>query len=333
MEMIGIRKLAWTAVPGAALAISVVALGAGSALAQTYPSKPVRIVLPFPGGSSTDVMMRVLGERLQERLGQPIVIDPRPGAGAVVATNYVKSQPADGYTLMASTSSQTITTAGPNPPYDARSDLTHIIRTVGGPIFIAVNTQKLPNVRTLREFIDHARANPGQVNFGSYGAGSLGHLAVELFNQSAKVRTLHIPYKGSPANMVALANGDSHAALDVMTFMQPHIASGKVRVLAATTVERSPMVPDYPGMREAGLPDYEVSFWQGIAGPAGLPRDVVGRLNSTINAALKDPQMVEYSKKAQNILIGGSAEEITGIVNREVATWARVIKEANIVLQ
>lgn len=309
------------------------ATASGTTLAQAWPSKPVRIILPFPAGSSTDTMMRVLSERIQERLGQPIVIDPRPGAGAVLATNYVKSQPADGYTLMATTSSQTITSAQSNPPFDIRKDMTHIIRTVGGPIFIAVNIQKLPNVKTLKDFIDYARANPGQVNFGSYGAASLGHLAVELFNQVAHIKTVHVPYKGSPANMAALANGDSHAAVDVMTFMQPHMAAGRVRPLAATTLDRSPMVPDVPGMREAGLPDYDVSFWQGIGGPAGLPRDIVDKVNATVNAALQDKAMVDYTEKTRTIRMGGTVDEINTIVNREVTMWAKVIKDANIVMQ
>lgn len=314
----------------AAVAVATIS---GAAFAQAYPSKPVRIVLPFPAGSSTDTMTRVLSERLQERLGQPMVVDPRPGAGAVVATNYVKSQPADGYTLMVSTSSQTITTAQANPPFDVRKDLTHIIRFIGGSVFIAVNTQKLPNVKTLKDFIDYAKANPGKVNFGSYGPASLGHLAVELFNQVAGVKTLHIPYKGSPANMAALAAGESDAGIDVMTFMLPHIASGRVRPIAASTLERSPAVPDVPGTREAGLPDFDVSFWQGFAGPPGLPRDIVNKLNQTINAALKDAQVLDYSKKVQNTLMGGTPEEITAIVNREVTTWAKVIKDANVVIQ
>jgi tripartite-type tricarboxylate transporter receptor subunit TctC len=302
----------------------------GAVMAQAYPSKPVRIVLPFPAGSSTDTFMRVLADRLRERLGQTVLIDPRPGAGAVIATQHLMTQAPDGYTVMATTSSQTITSAKPNPPFDIRKDLTHIVQTTGGPTVIAVNVEKMPNVRTMKDLVDHARANPGVINFGSYGAGSLGHLGVELFNQVMNVKTVHIPYKGSPANVLALAGGDSHVAIDVMTFLGPQIQAGKVRAIAQTTQDRSAMIPELPGMRDAGYPDFTVQFWQGFGGPAGLPRDIVGKLNATVNAALKDQAMVDYTKKTQTLLFGGTSEAITDLVNREVTMWAKLIRDAKI---
>lgn len=298
--------------------------------AQAYPNKPVKIVLPFPAGSSSDVFMRLLVERMHERLGQVVLIDPRPGAGAVVATNYLKTQAPDGYTLMMSTSSQTITSAKPNPPFDVRKDMTHIVPTTGGPMVLAVSIAKLPNVKTLKEFIDYAKANPGVVNFGSYGPGSLGHLGVELFNQVAGTKTVHIPYKGSPANVVALANGDSHAALDVMIFLAPQIQAGKARAIALTSSERSPLIPDVPGMVDAGLPDYKAIFWQGISGPAGLSPDVVSRINAVVNASMKDQIVQDWAKKSQTMIIGGTSEALTETVNREVTMWAKLIRDAKI---
>ena len=322
--MSGFSKVAAAAACAAMLGLS------GAVMAQAYPSKPVRIVLPFPAGSSTDAFMRVLADRLRERLGQAVLIDPRPGAGAVIATQHIMTQAPDGYTLMTTTSSQTITSAKANPPFDVRKDMTHIIQTTGGPTVIAVNVEKLPNVKTMKDLVDHARANPGVLNFGSYGAGSLGHLGVELFNQVMNVKTVHIPYKGSPANVMALVSGDSHLAIDVLVFLGPQIQAGKVRAIAQTTQDRSPMIPELPGLRDAGYPDFTVQFWQGIGGPAGLPRDIVGKLNSTLNAALKDQAMVDYTKKTQTLLFGGTSEAITDLVNREVTTWGKLIRDAKI---
>lgn len=311
----------------AALAASLPA----AAQAPAYPAaKPIRIVLPFPAGSSTDTMMRVYTDRMREKIGQLIILDPRPGAGAVIATQAVTSQPPDGYTLMMATSSQTITSAKDKPPFDIRKDMTHIIQLVGGPVIIAVNVERLPNVKTVKDLVDYAKANSGKINFGSYGPGSLGHLAVELFNQSMNVKTVHIPYKGSPANMLALANGDSHAAIDVMTFMAAQIQAGKVRALAATTQDRAANLPDLPGMKESGYQDYTVMFWQGLSGPANMPKDVVAKINTAANAALKDQAVLDYAKKTQTQLYGGTPEAITDIINREVTTWAKLIKDAKI---
>ncbi len=301
-----------------------------AAQAPAYPSKPVRIVLPFPAGSSTDSFMRVYTERMREKIGQLVILDPRPGAGAVIATQAVTSQPPDGYTLMMSTSSQTITSAKDKPPFDIRKDMTHIIQLTGGPVIIGINVEKLPNVKTVKELVDYAKANPGKINFGSYGPGSLAHLAIELFNEVMDVKTVHIPYKGSPANMLALASGDSHAALDVMSFMAAQIQAGKVRALAVTTQDRSSNLPDLPGMKEAGYPGYTVMFWQGLSGPAGMPKDLVNKINTAANATLKEQAVLDYAKKTQTLLFGGTPEAITDIINREVTSWAKLIKEKNI---
>ena len=315
-----------------AAACGIVAFSAAPAQAQAWPSKPIRVVLAFPGGSSTDVLIRVLAEPMQRSLGQTILVDPKPGAGAVIATQYVLNQPADGYTLMVTTPSQSLTSAKPNAPFDIRKDLVHIVQHAGGPYFIAVNTEKLPNVKTMKDFVEYARANPGKINFGSIGAGSAIHIGIELFNQVENIKTVHIPYKGSSSNVLALASGDSHAAMDVLTFLGPQHQAGKVRVLAATTAERSPMAPEYPGMRESGTPEYSFAFWQGFGGRTGLPKEIVARMNAVVNAALKDQAVLDYAKKSQTVLFGGTSEAITDIINKEVTTWAKLVKDANIAL-
>jgi tripartite-type tricarboxylate transporter receptor subunit TctC len=313
----------------AAIAAILAALS-GAVFAQAYPSKPIRLILPFPGGSATDLMFRAIMEQSRERLGQPIVVEAKPGAGAVLASEFVMAQPADGYTLLASTSSQTITSAKEKPPFDVRK-MTHVIHAVGGPLFLSVNVNNI-KATTLKEFIDYARANPGKVNFGSYGSGSLGHLAVELFNRVARVNTVHIPFNGSAADALALAQGTSDASMNVMTFIDPQVKAGKVRVLAATSQERAVQQPEIPGMREAGLPDYNVIFWQGIAGPGGMSREIVLKLNAAFNAALKSQPVIDYANKVKNNLYGGTPEAITELVNREVDVWAKLIKDANLTI-
>lgn len=295
---------------------------------QAYPSKPIRLVLPFAAGSATDVSFRVIADQTRDSIGQPIILDPKPGAGAVLATEATMGAAPDGYTLMVSTSSQTISSARPNPPFDVRR-MTHVILAQGGPLFISVNAKNM-TATTLKELIDFAKANPGKVNFGSYGAGSLSHLGIELFNRLAGINTAHIPFSGSATESMALAQGTTDASMGLLIFMEGHAKAGKVRILAAASAERSPAAPEYPAMRELGIPGMDIFFWQGIAGPPGMPRDIVARLNSAFNAALKSQPVVEHMKKVKNLAYGGTPEAITELVNREVDTWAKLIKEANI---
>lgn len=295
---------------------------------QAYPSKPIRLVLPFAAGSATDIAFRVIADRARESLGQPLILDPKPGAGAVLATEAVMGAAPDGYTLMVSTSSQTITSAKAKPNYDVRK-MTHVVLAQGGPLFISVNAKNM-TATTLQELIDYAKANPGKVNFGSYGAGSLSHLGIELFNRLVGINTTHIPFSGSATESMALAQGTTDASMGVLALMEQHAKAGKVRVLAATATERSPAAPEYPGMRELGVAGMNIFFWQGVAGPPGMPPDIVARLNAALNLALKSQPVIDHMRKVRNLAYGGTPEEVTELINREVDTWAKLIKEANI---
>ena len=321
------KRIKRWAAPLAAAALAA-ALSVPVMAQQAWPSKPIRLVLPFPAGSISDVNFRVVADQARESLGQPIILDPKPGAGAVLATEAVMGAAPDGYTLMVSTSSQTVSTARPNPPFDVRR-MTHVVLAQGGPLFISVNTKNM-KATTLKELIDYAKANPGKVNFGSYGAGSLSHLGIELFNRLAGINTTHIPFSGSATESMALAQGTTDVSMGVLTFMEAHAKAGKTRVLAATAQERSAAAPEYPAMRELGMPGMDIFFWQGIAGPPGMPRDVVARLNAAFNLALKSQPVTDHMRKARNLVYGGTAEEITELVNREVGAWEKLIKEANI---
>lgn len=311
----------------AALAVVPVA-----ALAQAWPSKPVRLVIGFPAGSATDTYMRMMAERIQPKLGQPVVIDNRPGAGGLVGGQFVKGQPADGYWVLAVSPQMSIRTAAPRPPFDVRKDFTPVIQVTETPFFLAVNIEKAP-VKSVRELIEFARARPGQVNFSSYGTGALGHLSDELFAQLTGIKMVHVPFNGSTANALALSRGDGHATFDVLSSLKPHADAGKIRILAVASQERTPLAPDLPGMREAGLAGFDVSSASGIAGPAGLPREVVDRLNTAYNAVLKEPDLVEKLNRLGYALVGGTPEQFAAMLERSINTWGRVIRDGNITLE
>jgi len=326
-EVAMMKRMHKGAVALAAAALAVF-LSVPAMAQQAYPNKPIRVVLPFTAGSATDIAFRVIADQAREALGQPLILDPKPGAGAVLATETVMAAAPDGYTLMVSTSSQTVSSAKANPPFDVRK-MAHVILAQGGPLFISVNAANM-KATTLKELIDYAKANPGKVNFGSYGAGSLSHLGIELFNRVVGIKTVHIPFSGSANESMALAQGTTDASMGVLAFMEPHAKAGKVRILAATALERSSAAPEYPGMRELGIPEMDIFFWQGIAGPPGMPRAIVNRLNAALNPALKSKVVVDHMFKVRNLAYGGTPEAVTEMINREVETWAKLIKEANI---
>jgi tripartite-type tricarboxylate transporter receptor subunit TctC len=313
---------------GAALALAA----AMPLEAQSWPAKPIRLVVVFPTGSASDTYTRMITDRLPARLGQPIVIENRPGAGGLVGGQFVAGQAADGYTLLALTPQMVIRTAAPNPPFDVRKDFAHIIQNSDTPFFLAVNAEKVP-ARTVRELIDYIRARPGEINFTSYGAGALGHLSLELFAQMHGLKVVHVPFNGSVANSLALARGDGHATFDVLTSLRPHAESGKVRIIAAATADRNPFVPNLPGMRESGVSGFHSSSNSGISGPAGLPKEAIEKLNTAVNAVLREPAVIEQAQRFGLILVGGTSEHWSEVIDRGVATWARVIREAKITIE
>jgi len=313
------------------IALAALALP-GAALGQAYPSKPVRMVVAFPAGSATDSYMRLIAERAQPRLGQNIVIENRAGAGGLVGAQHVRAQPPDGYVLLNVSPQMAVRTAAPKPPFDVRKDFTAIIQLTETPFFLAVNVEKVP-ARSVRELIDLARAKPGQLNFSSYGTGALGHLSVELFAQMNGIKMVHVPFNGSAANSMALSRGDGHVTFDVLSSLRPHVESGRVRLLAVASQERSPFVPDLPGMREAGLPGFDVASASGLSAPAGASREIVDRLNAAFNAAIKEPDLVDRLARMGFGLVGGTPEQFSAMLERSVTTWSRVIREGNITLE
>jgi tripartite-type tricarboxylate transporter receptor subunit TctC len=299
------------------------------AAAQAYPNKPIRIILGFPAGSSSDTILRSMTPRMQSELGQSIIIDARPGAASVPAMQAIKTQAPDGYSLINLTSTVAVISAQANPPYDIRKDLTMIGETVALPMYLAVNIEKMP-VKTLAELISYIKANPGKLNFSSYGVGSLAHLSLELLSQRLNLSVLHVPYKGSADNARAVAAGDSHATFDVSTVLFPQVEGGRIRIIAVSSENTWPTSPQYPGMKAAGVPDFNAVIWNGLAGPAGMPMDVVRKINAAINAAQKDPLAIDFARKNALQAVPSTPEEFTQTTRKDVETWAAVIKAGNI---
>ena len=310
----------------------VACFAAGAALAQAYPSKPLRMVVPFPPGGSADILGRSVGQKLGERLGQPVVIDNRPGAGASIGAKAVAEAPADGYTLLLGTvSSHAMSPATNAVGYDPVKDFTPIAEIASIPFVVLVHPG-VP-VKSIAELVALAKSKPGQVTYASAGSGTSNHLAGELLGMAAGIKMLHVPYKGSAPALNDLLGGQVNAMFDLQLTAMPQIKSGKVRALAMTGAKRSALLPELPTVREAGVPGYEVTAWFGFFGPAGVPKPIVDRLNAELNAIMKLPDIRAKFAELGVETESGSAEEFAGFVRSEAGKWAAVIKAAGIVAQ
>lgn len=321
-----------------AVAIFVALLGTASAptLAQpsaaaaAYPNKPIRLIVPFPAGSAIDTIARAVAEKMVPALGKPIIVEPQPGAGSVLATQYVIRQPADGYTILVVTNSAAIKSSVLKPAFDVRRDLALIGQFSASPLFLAVNNA-VP-VKTVQELIAHARANPGKINISSYGIGTLGQLSGELFLQRTGVQMVSVPYPGSSQNSLALAQGETHATFDVLNSLRPHQQRGAVRYLAVTTATRSPDAPEVPTLLEAGVAQFDVETFGGLAAPAGTPREIIDKLNAALNVSLKDPATIEFFQRTGFGLIreGTTPKGFTDKVHRSVEVFSKLIRDAKL---
>ena len=269
----------------------VVGFPAPSALAQAYPTRSIRLVVPFTPGGISDLLARSLGNQLAPALGQQIVVENRPGAGTTIASEHVARSAPDGYTLYL----QDITTHAINAslyrklPYDSMKDFTLIQMLATTPLILVVHPS-LP-VKNVRELISFAKARPGQIVYGSSGNGTIVHLATELFKSMAGIDLVHVPFKGSPQSVAALLRGEVAVSFPTMPPALPNIQAGKLRALGVTSPKRTNAAPDVPTVSEAGLKGYEMVLYSGILGPAGMPREIVTRLNSEIGKAIQSPQL------------------------------------------
>lgn len=297
----------------------------GPASAQTFPSKPIRIVVPYTPGGPTDIPARLVGQKLSELLGQPVIIDNKPGAGGNIGADAVAKAPADGYTLLLVTTGHAINPGlYPKLAYDLTKDLAPVSQLTSSPMVVTV----FPGlgVNSIKELIALAKAKPDGLNFGSAGNGSSTHLAPELFSMMAGIKMNHIPYKGSAPALADVMAGNAQVAFDFMTSAMPHVRSGKLKGLATTGATRSPAAPDLPTVAEAGVPGFEVVGWNGVMAPAGTPPDVVAKLNAAIKQALASPEVAERLTGLGANVVWNTPADFGAFIRAEVAKWGKVVK-------
>jgi tripartite-type tricarboxylate transporter receptor subunit TctC len=298
------------------------------AAAQTYPSRPVRILVGFAAGGTTDIVARLIGQWLSERLGQPFVIENRPGASANLAAEAVVRAPADGYTLLALTSTNTVNaTLFDKLSFNLNRDFAMVSGLIRSPFVLEVHPS-VP-VKTVPEFITHAKANPGKVTMASFGTGSSSHVAGELFKMMAKVDLLHIPYRGSGPMLADLLGGQVQAAFDNLPASIEHIRADKMRALAVTTATHAEALPNVPTVADF-VPGYEASAIVGVAAPRNTPVEIVGRLDKEINAGLANPKLKSRLADLSASALFGSSSDFAKLIADETEKWARVVKFAGI---
>lgn len=300
--------------------------------AQTYPHKPIRLVVPFPASGATDLFARTLSQKLADRLGQPVVVDNKPGAGGTLGSDIVAKAPADGYTLLLSTTSTHSIGPNLNPriPYDAVRDFTPISHLGNAPSIMLV-----PNsspARTVKEWIEYARKNPGRLNYASSGNGTIVHLTAELFKSQANVFVLHIPYRGTALSIPDLVSGKVDVLFDSLPTGLPHVKDGRLRALGVTSAKRTSLAPDIPPISDV-LPGYESVTWFGLFGPKGLPPEVVQRVNAAANQALADADAIDRLTRLGIEPVGGTPAQFAGMLATESAKWKKIIQERKINLE
>jgi tripartite-type tricarboxylate transporter receptor subunit TctC len=302
----------------------LLACGAAVALAQAYPAKPIRMINVFPPGGSSDVMARLAAQKLSEQLGQPVVVENRPGAGGVTGNDYVAKQPADGYTLLLVTGAYPVQAAMlKSLPFDPLKDI-QMISTMTSYPFVMNVTVNSP-FRTVAEFIAFAKANPGRINYSTSGVGSVHHLASELFNAMAGTDMTHVPFKGGTAPMTELIAGRVDVLFEATTSSVPQIRAGKVRALAVTSKERWKAMPDVPTVHDT-LPGYEVGSFIGVATTGGTPQAIVDRLNAEMRKAVAAPDVSQRLIDLGGEPKASSPAEMRAFVEKEIAQWRRVIE-------
>jgi tripartite-type tricarboxylate transporter receptor subunit TctC len=308
----------------------LLALPATAAAAESFPSKPARIIVAFPPGAATDIVGRILAQKLTDMWGQPVIVDNRAGASGTIGTGVVAQSPADGYTMLLGTLGNLA--ANPslyhNLPFDMGRDFTPVSLVVMVN-FVMVVHPSTP-AKTVKELIALAKARPGQLNYSSSGSGGLPHLAGELFKSMAGVDLVHIAYKGSVPSFTDLLGGRITVTIDNLPLALPYIKSGRLRALAVVGPKRQPMLPDVPTMVEAGIPGYELTNWFGLMVPAGTPRDIVTRINADVAKVLKMPDVRERLLGMAAEPVGSTPEQFSAFLKSETAKWAKVIKDGGI---
>jgi tripartite-type tricarboxylate transporter receptor subunit TctC len=304
-------------------------LGIQGAAAQTYPTKTVRIVVPFAAGGLNDVVARLLQPYLEKALGQNVIVENKPGASGIIGTDMVAKSPPDGYSLLVVASSYTVIPAThAKLPYDPIKDLAPISMISTNPLLFITNSKV--KAKTLGEFVALAKAEPGKLNYATPGANTQTHLVVELFSKRAGIKLQHIPYRGGAPVIAAMVAGDAQFTVISPLVSMPQVKAGHLRALAAGGLKRDPQLPDLPTVAESGYPGFEAIQWVGLLTTAGTPKPIVERINNIVNEALKDPEMVKKLALQGTAPAGGAAEHFQETIASEIADWKQVAKDAGI---
>lgn len=301
----------------------------GTAQAQNYPSKTVRLIVPFAAGGSTDIMGRLVAQKLSESWGQQVIVDNRPGGSTVIGTDIVAKSAPDGHTLLVTPAPFTIVPSLLKKlPYDPAKDFAPITLINTTPLVVIVH----PGVpaKNIKELVALAKARPGVLNFGSSGSGGSNHLAGELFNAMANVKISHVPYKGNGPAMIDLLGGHIDMAYNGLTSALQHIKTGKLRALGVTSLKRSAALPDMPTLDEQGLKGFQAVAWNGLTGPAGMPKAAVDRAASDVARLMKSPELAEFLKREGSDPVGSTTAEYTVFLTGEIAKWKKIIERAGI---
>lgn len=299
--------------------------------AQQYPGKPVKLVVGFAPGGAADFVSRTFQDSLSKELRQPVIVENRAGAGSSIAAEYVARSAPDGYTLLIASPSSILVNpiVSPKAGFDPTRDLMPVSKVSSSPLVVAAHASV--GVGTLRELIAYAKKFPGKLNFGSSGNGSAPHLAGVLFMQVAGVEMVHVPFKGGAPSVQSLLAGDTQLSFATPPSVLPHVQSGRLRALAVTSRERTPLVPGVPGMIEAGLPEYEISFWYGFFFPAGTPKEAVKKMFDSTSAVIALPAIGKALEKEGTEASGSkSPEDFAAFIAEDAKLWARLVKDSGV---
>ena len=314
------------------LAASIVLASAAPALAQTYPNKPVKLVVPFPAGGGTDIVGRLIAQKLADEWQQPVVVENKPGANTLIGTEYVANALADGYTLLMASPSHTINASlYKNIKFNTQKAFAGVAVVATGPLVLVVN-QSVP-AKTVRELLALAKAKPGTLSYASAGTGSSPHLAGELFKYLAGIDMMHVPYKGTAPATTDLIGGQVQVAFSPLAGVLPHILSGKLRALALTSPKRLAAMPDLPTIAESGIPGYDVQQWWGIVAPSGTSKEILKKINADVAKILQIPIVQEQIAKIGAEPGQGSPEQLDELIRKEIIQWKKIIDAAKIVAE
>jgi tripartite-type tricarboxylate transporter receptor subunit TctC len=309
---------------------AVAAMPSSAAEAERYPSKPIRIVVPFTPGGSNDLIGRIIAQKLNEAWGQPVIIDNRPGGGSTIGIEVVVRAAPDGYTLLTTSGGIAINGSLYKLSFNPVTDLTPVALLAQMPYLLASNPS-LP-VKSVKDVIALAKAQPGKLVFSSSGAGTSSHLTMEMFKSAAKIDMLHVPYKGGNPAVTAVMTGEAQLTFNVITGTLQHVRSGKLRAIAVSSAKRAEVAPEIPTVAESGLPGFEVIAWYNMFAPARTPRPIVNRLNAEINRILQQPDVRERFQTLGVSPLSGTPDELGKYLRFEVDRWAKLIKERGIKL-